>query len=69
MIGNSEVGSCAVSVESFVFRLACTHDLVVSKDQSFRHPHTRLSVDELRKGTALATSIAFKVATSVLDRS
>jgi hypothetical protein len=68
MIGNSEVGMGSVSIEPFVFRLACTNDLVVSKEQSFRHPHTRLTVDEMRKGTALAISIAFKVAASVLDR-
>jgi hypothetical protein len=54
------VGS--ISVEPFVFRLRCTNDLVVSKGQSFRHPHTRLTVDQLRKGTALAISIAFEVA-------
>jgi hypothetical protein len=67
MIGNSEVGLGSVSVEPFVYRLVCTNDLVVSKEQSFRHRHTRLSVDELRKGTALAISIAFKVANAVLD--
>jgi hypothetical protein len=68
MIGNSEVGMGSVSIEPFVFRLACTNDLVISKDKSFRHPHTRLTVDDLRKGTALAISIAFEVAASVLDR-
>lgn len=68
MIGNSEVGLGSVSVEPFVFRLACTNDLVVSKEQSFRHPHTRLTVHELRLGAALAISIAFEVAASVLDR-
>jgi len=62
MIGNSEVGTGSISIEPFVYRLACTNDLVVSKEQGFRHPHTRLTVDELRKGTALAISIAFKVA-------
>jgi len=67
MIGNSEVGTGSISIEPFVYRLACTNDLVVSKEQSFRHPHTRLTVDELRKGTALAISIAFKVASSALD--
>jgi hypothetical protein len=67
MIGNSEVGLGSVSVEPFVYRLTCTNDLVVSKQQSFRHPHTRLSLDELRKSTALAISIAFKVANGVLD--
>jgi hypothetical protein len=68
MIGNSEVGTGSISIEPFVYRLSCTNDLVVSKEQSFRHPHTRLTVDELSKGTALAISIAFKVASSALDR-
>jgi hypothetical protein len=68
MIGNSEVGTASISIEPFVYRLSCTNDLVVSKEQSFRHPHTRLTVDQLRKGTALAISIAFKVASSALDR-
>jgi len=30
MIGNSEVGMGSISIEPFVFRLACTNDLVVS---------------------------------------
>lgn len=68
MIGNSEVGTASISIEPFVYRLTCTNDLVVSKEQSFRHSHTRLTVDELRKGTALAISIAFKVASSALDQ-
>jgi hypothetical protein len=66
MIGNSEVGTGSISIEPFVYRLACTNDPIVSEEQSFRHPHTRLTVDELRKGTALAISIAFKVAAAVL---
>lgn len=68
MVGNSEVGLGSISVEPFVYRLRCTNDLVVTKGQSFRHPHTRLTVEELRKGTALAISIAFEVAGNVLDR-
>jgi Domain of unknown function (DUF932) len=68
MIGNSEVGTGSIAIEPFVYRLACTNDLVVSKEQTFRHPHTRLTVDELRKGTALAISNAFKVASSALDQ-
>jgi hypothetical protein len=67
MIGNSEVGLGSVSVGPFVYPLACTNDLVVNKNQSFRHPHTRLSLEELRKGAALAISIAFDVVNSVLD--
>ena len=67
MIGNSEVGLGSVSVGPFVYPLACTNDLVVNKNQSFRHPHTRLSLEEVRKGAALAISIAFDVVNSVLD--
>jgi hypothetical protein len=67
-ISRKKVGMGSISIEPFVFRLSCTNDLVVSKEQSFRrHPHMRLSIDELRKGTALAISIGFKVAASVLD--
>jgi hypothetical protein len=41
-IGNSEVGLGSVSIEPFVYRLACTNDLVVSKEQSFRHLFARI---------------------------
>jgi hypothetical protein len=68
MIGNSEVGLGSVSIEPFVYRLPCTNDLVVSAEQSFRHPHAGLNADELRKRAALAVSIAFDVATDVLKR-
>src|SRR5260370_21994204 len=48
MIGNSEVSTGSISIEPFVYRLAFTNDLVVSKAQCFPHPHTRLSVAALR---------------------
>ena len=39
MIGNSEVGMGSVSVEPFVFRKACTNDLLVTQENAFRHAH------------------------------
>lgn len=67
MIGNSEVGMGSVSVEPFVFRKACTNDLVVSADKAFRHAHIRLTANELTRRMAEAIGEAFVVASQVLD--
>ncbi len=67
MIGNSEVGLGSISVEPFLYRKACTNDLVVTQEKSFRHAHIHLTVSELRNRMADAISNAFKVAATVLD--
>jgi hypothetical protein len=67
MIGNSEVGMGSVSVEPFVFRKACTNDLVVSQEKSFRHPHIHLNASELNRRMAEGISDAFQVASAILD--
>ncbi|MCI0421595.1 MAG: hypothetical protein L0387_22385 [Acidobacteria bacterium] len=67
MIGNSEVGMGSVSVEPFVFRKACTNDLVVTQERIFRHAHIHLTVYELNRRMAEAISNAFEVASSLLD--
>lgn len=67
LIGNSEVGMGSVSVEPFVFRLSCTNDLVVTYEESFRHPHIHLSASELSNRMAIGISNTFEVANSVLD--
>lgn len=67
MIGNSEVGQGSVSVEPFVFRKACTNDLVVSQEKSFRHPHIHFTVSELNHRMAEGISNVFEVASSILD--
>jgi hypothetical protein len=67
MIGNSEVGLGSISVEPFVYRLACTNDLVVTQEKSFRHAHIHLTVAELRRRMGDAISDAFRVASSLLD--
>lgn len=67
MIGNSEVGLGSISVEPFLYRKACTNDLVVTQEKSFRHAHIHLTVSELRNRMADAISDSFRVAASALD--
>jgi hypothetical protein len=67
MIGNSEVGMGSVSVEPFVFRKACTNDLIVSQEKSFRHAHIHLTEFEMTRRMAEAVSEGFRIASSVLD--
>jgi hypothetical protein len=67
MIGNSEVGLGSISVEPFVFRKACTNDLVVAQEKVFRHPHIHLNASELNSRMAEGISNAFQVASSLLD--
>jgi len=67
MIGNSEVGMGSVSVEPFVFRKACTNDLVVSADKAFRHAHIHFTPHELTRRMAEAIGDGFVVASHVLD--
>lgn len=66
MVGNSEVGLGSVSVEPFVFRKACTNDLVVAQERSFRHPHIHLTASELNHRMAEGISKAFQVASATL---
>ena len=67
MIGNSEVGLGSVSVEPFVFRKACTNDLVIAQEKSFRHPHVHLTANELSRRMAIGINEAFTLASSSLD--
>jgi hypothetical protein len=67
MVGNSEVGMGSISVEPFVFRLACTNDLVVAQEKSFKHAHIHLTAHELNRRMAEALSNAFKIASSTMD--
>jgi len=67
MIGNSEVGMGSVSVEPFVFRKACTNDLVVTQEKAFRHAHIHFTPNELTRRMAEAIGDGFLVASKVLD--
>ncbi len=67
MIGNSEVGMGSVSVEPFVFRKACTNDLVVAEEKAFRHAHIHFTANELTRRMAEAIGDGFVVASQVLD--
>jgi hypothetical protein len=66
MIGNSEVGLGSVSVEPFVFRKACTNDLVITQE-AFHHAHVRFTPNELTRRMAEAIGDGFLVASRVLD--
>jgi hypothetical protein len=67
MIGNSEVGMGSVSVEPFVFRKACTNDLVVADEKAFRHAHLHFTGHELTRRMAEGIGEAFLEASKVLD--
>lgn len=67
MIGNSEVGLGSVSVEPFVFRKACTNDLVVTQEKAFRHAHIHFTPNELTRRMAEAIGDGFLVASQLLD--
>jgi len=67
MIGNSEVGMGSVSVEPFVFRKACTNDLVVTQEKAFRHAHIHFTASELTRRMAEAIGYGFLVASELLD--
>jgi len=67
MIGNSEVGMGSVSVEPFVFRKACTNDLIVTQEKAFRHAHIHFTPNELTRRMAEAIGDGFVVASQILD--
>lgn len=67
MVSNSEVGIGSISLEPFVYRKACTNDLVVTQEKSFRHAHIHLTASEVRRRMADAISDSFRIASSLLD--
>jgi len=52
MFGNSEVGCRVVSVELFIYRKACTNDLVVLSEESIRQRHLYLTELEIKSRVA-----------------
>jgi hypothetical protein len=67
MIGNSEVGMGSVSVEPFVYRKACTNDLVVNSEKAFRHAHVHFTLHEWTRRMAEGIGDAFLEASKALD--
>ena len=43
MISNSETGCASIRVEPFIFRQACTNDLIVEQDRAWRKQHRWVS--------------------------
>lgn len=68
LVGNSEVGSRAVTIWPFVFRAVCTNDLVVQTDEALTARHIYLTESELKVRAATAINNAVRAGTEVMDR-
>jgi len=68
LIGNSEVGCRAVSVEPFVYREACTNDMVTQMESSVRIQHIHIKPAQLRMMVAESMNKALKAGDEVMDR-
>ena len=66
MFGNSEVGCRSVSVEPFVYRQACTNDLVVTAEDSLKARHIWLSAAELKNRAVEAVGKALESGADLL---
>ena len=60
LLGNSEVGCRAVTVEPFVYRLACTNDAVIQQEDAINIRHVHLKARELRGRVAESMNTALK---------
>lgn len=68
LVGNSEVGCRAVSVEPFVYRFACTNDMVIQMDSSVRITHIHIKPSQLKMMVAESMNKALKAGDEVMDR-
>jgi len=68
LLGNSEVGARSVSVEPFVYRLACTNDMVIQTESVIRERHMYLTPAELKIRVAKGLNAALETGGEVLDR-
>lgn len=67
MVGNSEVGTRSLTVEPFVYRKACTNDLVVQQESSVSVRHVHLKAAEIRYRVTTAVNGAIKSGSGLLD--
>jgi hypothetical protein len=68
MIGNSEVGSRTVSVEPFVYREACTNDMVVQQDSVLHQRHVHLTQSEIKVRVIKAVNSTLRLGAATLDK-
>lgn len=68
VVGNSEVGTRSVTVEPFIYRAACTNDLVVQTQFSLKQRHVGLTGRELKNRVARSVNLALNSGSDLLDR-
>lgn len=68
LVGNSEVGCRSVTVEPFVYREACTNDMVVQLGASVKVFHIHIKPSELRLKVAQSMNTALKAGDKVMDK-
>ena len=67
LLGNSEIGCRAVSVEPFIYRLACCNDAVIQQETSITIRHVHLKARELRGRVAESVNNALKGGDEALE--
>lgn len=68
LIGNSEVGARSISIEPFIYRYACTNDMVIQEDKALHQRHMHLKTRELRLRVIEAVNDAIEGGDDVLDQ-
>lgn len=67
VIGNSETGCRAVTIEPFVFRKLCTNDAVVAREEALDVRHIHLKRRELKSRIAESMNFALKAGDEALE--
>lgn len=68
VISNSEVGCRSVTIRPFVYRYACTNDMIFKGDGELVQRHAHLNDDELNRRAAKAVGKCLEVGDELLDR-
>lgn len=67
MFTNSEVGAASIRVEPFIYRLACTNDLIVQQELRWSHQHRWIAEDKLNDLVEVAVARGMKDGADAID--
>lgn len=67
MFTNSEVGASSIKVEPFIYRLACTNDLIVQQELRWTHQHRWIAEDKLNDMVEVAVARGMKDGADAID--
>lgn len=68
VIGNSEVGCRAVTIEPLVYRLACLNDAIIRQEGLLNQRHVGIGAHEIDTNVAKAVDKALKVGDTALEK-